>query len=404
MAVVLLAAGSLAMAAIAACGSSGEAAGGDDPDGSAGSSGSSGTSGASGGDFGTSSGTSGASSGSSGLDPDAACATTTVAAKRAPANLLFIVDRSGSMNCNPPPLTTSAACEVNPVAADAGAPTKWSITREALKSAIAVMPNNNSVGITYFNNDDECGVQATPNVPVTALSAGQVTLVNGSLDAVTPKGFTPIVGGVTLGYQHLHASTTIMGTKFIVLITDGEETCAPDQQENFVNTTVTNAAAVGIRTFVIGAPGSENNRAILSRVAFNGKTARTPTCVHAAAPTNVGDCHFDLTNAGTNLAAQLNTALDTISKQALSCDIEVPAPDGGTLDYDAVNVIYTPSGGAAQTIPQDGTKPCSAVNGWQYSPDKKQIHLCGAICDTVKADTTGTVQVALGCATKTVPK
>src|SRR5262245_31052761 len=47
---------------------------------------------------------------------DAACAATTVAARRAPANILFIVDRSGSMNCNPPPTQTSAQCEQFPQA------------------------------------------------------------------------------------------------------------------------------------------------------------------------------------------------------------------------------------------------------------------------------------------------
>jgi hypothetical protein len=64
------------------------------------------------------------------------------------------------------------------------------------------------------------------------------------------------------------------GNNFLVLLTDGAETCAPDQQEDFVNTTVITAAAVGIRTFVIGAPGSEGNRAFLSRVAFTARPRR----------------------------------------------------------------------------------------------------------------------------------
>lgn len=392
-----LSAGIALSGALSACGIQSSEFDGDG--GSSGSSGTSGTFGSSGGDEAGSSG----SSGSSGFDPDAACATTDIGAERARANILFIVDRSGSMNCNPPPTTSSATCESFPVTANDGLPTKWSITKAALRSAVEAMPETNSIGLTYFNVDDDCAVQATPNVPIAQVSEAQVGLLATSLDAVTPHGFTPIVGGVTLGYQHLHASD-VDGRKFLVLLTDGEETCAPDQKAGFVATTVTNAALVGIRTFVIGAPGSEENRAFLSQVAFNGQTARTPTCTHAASPADVGDCHFDLTNAGVNLATELNKALEAISREALSCEYDVPKPDGGTVDYGKVNVIYKPASGASETIPQDPDKACAQASGWQYTPDRKRIVLCGSACTKVKADTGGSVSIALGCATQRGPR
>lgn len=68
------------------------------------------------------------------FNADAACAVTTVEAKRAPASLLFVIDRSGSMNCNPPPTTTSAVCEQFPITADTTKASKWTITRNALKA------------------------------------------------------------------------------------------------------------------------------------------------------------------------------------------------------------------------------------------------------------------------------
>src|SRR4051812_18188539 len=40
-----------------------------------------------------------------------ACAAAHETATRIPANILFVIDRSGSMNCNPPPLQTTAECE-----------------------------------------------------------------------------------------------------------------------------------------------------------------------------------------------------------------------------------------------------------------------------------------------------
>lgn len=344
------------------------------------------------------------SSGNTGIDssfdPDATCAATTVTAKRAPANVLFIVDRSGSMNCNPPPTTTSQDCEQAPVTADPSTPTKWTITREALKSAIGAMPPTNSAGLTYFNVDDDCAVQATPNVPVKPVDAAHVTLLSQSLDNITPGGLTPIVGGVTLGYQHLHASTFV-GRKFLVLITDGQETCAPLQKGDFVAKTVVDAAAVGIRTFVIGAPGSEPSRSFLSQIAFAGQTARVATCNHNASPPDLGDCHFDLTNTGLNLATELNKALDAISKEALSCEYELPVAEAGVVDTGRVNVVYTPTSGAPQTVPQDNSKPCASADGWQYSADQQRIVVCGAACAKLKADggQLSSVSIQLGCAT-----
>lgn len=356
-------------------------------------------------DDGGSSGSSGSSgfgqndAGSDGaFDPDAACATTTVTAKRAVANFLFVVDRSGSMNCNPPPITSSTACETSPVTADATKPTKWSLTKDALKSAIAAMPPTDSAGISYFNVDDDCAVQAKPSVPVQPIDPAHLALLGQSLDNVTPAGLTPIVGGVTLGYQHLYTNA-FGGRKYLVLLTDGQETCAADQKDEFLTKTVVDASLVGIRTFVIGAPGSEPSRAFLSQIAFTGQTPRTPTCNHGGTAPDVGDCHFDLTNAGLNLATELTKALDAINKEALSCEYDVPQSDGGEIDYTKVNVFMTAGDGSRQTIPQDPSTACPNADGWQYSPDKKQILLCGPACEKAKAQQGGSVSIALGCVT-----
>lgn len=413
---LVLTGATLFVAVAVACGDDDNGAGSSgNGDGTSG--GSNGSNGVSSGGFGTTSsggnGTSGGASGTSGatgFDPDAACAATTVDAEKTPANILFIVDRSRSMRCAS--TTPTATCEAVPdwPSGNPASPTaKWNITREALKSVIAALPSTHSAGITYFNTssdpDPECSVSETPNVPVKPITPDQLTLVNSSLDssATQPEGLTPIVGAVTLGYRHLHTTPDFTGKKILVLLTDGAETCAPSLQEQFVTKTVVDARSVGITTFVIGAPGSEGNRAFLSRIAYNGGSARTPTCNHDSSPPDQGDCHFDLATAGSDLANQLNAALDTITKQALDCDFEVPTGTG-PIDYGKVNVIYTPSDGSGpQTVVQD-TKDCAQANGWQYSPDRKRITLCGQICETVKADVNGSVSIQLGCVTQTGPK
>ncbi len=340
------------------------------------------------------------SGGDATLDGELTCASEVITAKIAPANVLFIVDRSASMRCNPPPTTSSQDCESELDTDDPGLPTKWTIVKDALKASIAAMPSKNSAGLTYFSVDDECAVQATPSVPVARIDSQHLGLLEQSLDNVSPGGNTPIVGAVTLGYHHLHTND-FSGRKILVLFTDGEETCAAAQKAEFLSTTVPNSALVGIRTFAIGAPGSEKSRSFLSQIAWAGGTGKSPTCNHKATPPDLGDCHFDLTDESVDLATELNAALAAITKEALTCEYDIPAADGGPVDYGRVNVIYSPANGDSQLIPKDTSSACATADGWQYSADGKRIVLCGPACDTVRADDReGSVSIQLGCATR----
>ncbi len=332
------------------------------------------------------------------------CAASETKAKLEPANILFVIDRSGSMNCNPPPTQTSSACELNPVTKDPSKPSKWQVVAKALKDAIAKMPATTSVGIAYFSVDDKCGVATTPAVPLALVNAAQLDAIGKSVDGVTPKGATPIVGGLTLGYKHMYEDVMLSGNKFVVLLTDGAETCAPQLQDKLVNETVPLAASVKIRTFVIGAPGSEPARSLLSRIAFAGGTASDPQCKHDPAPADVGDCHFDMTDPNLDFATELNKALNKISGTALTCEFDVPSSVGKDVDYDKVNVTFTPGMGMDVDFLQDN-QACSKADGWQYNANKTKIILCGPACDKVKADPQGKITIKLGCATMiSVPK
>ncbi len=359
------------------------------------------------------------------VSPDAACAVSTVQAPRIPANILFVVDRSGSMNCNPPPYDTSEHCEAFPVKQVTTQLSKWEITRDALKSAIGAMPSQNSVGIVYFSNgsstqladSNNCNVVGTPDLTIQQVNPAHITKVNASLDAVVPKGKTPIVGGLTNAYQYIFNGVSLTGKLYVVLLTDGAETCNANMIPDLVRTqsdsgtmgTVELASSVGIRTFVLGAPGSEPARQFLSSVAKLGGTGAKANCNWTSSDPKVGDCHFDMTNvsdAGPTFAQQLNDALEAVSREALSCEFDVPkqTPDGGTIDYTKVNVLFTPSTGPQETISRDDNAPCgSGANGWQYTQGNQKIVLCGSACDKVKADTRGSVQILLGCATLILP-
>jgi hypothetical protein len=341
------------------------------------------------------------------VDPSlAGCATASATATLLPANLLFIIDRSGSMNCNPPPTTTSAQCEQTATKVDPNSPSKWETVRDALKTAIAALPPTASAGITYFSNDNMCGVQSQPNVEIGKLESGQIGLLDTSLDAVKPNGGTPLVGAVINGYKRLNPNqypSQPFGNKFIVLLTDGEEDCVPSAVPDLINTEAPKAIQAYIKTFVVGVPGSEVDRSVLSQLAYAGGTARSADCDHSGSAPDVGDCHFDMTKE-TDLSSALVSALTAISGQALSCEFTLPTtgPNESSVDPSKVNVQYVAQKGADPVqIGQDPSKPCDGgANGWQYESGNQKIVVCGAACDAVKS--ASRIDIVLGCATSVI--
>jgi len=317
------------------------------------------------------------------------CASDAVTATRAPATMLFLIDRSGSMNCNLPPIQTSQDCEANPQKVNVNEPSKWEVTSQALSAAFAGLENNDplpSIGIGYFNSDNYCGFPTQPDVAIQSLSGdaatdAQLTALQTSLANVTPQGFTPIIGTVMGGYNFLYTNqASLDGILFVVLLTDGAETCDPANLPLLVQKSG-EAAGVGIRTFVLGAPGSESARGFLSQIAFNGETAVDPNCDHSGAPADAGDCHMDMTLPGLDFATELAANLATISLEALSCvfDVPEPAPGDPPVDLTKVNVKHESEDGGVTSIPQDYSVGCGDPNnqGWQYSANNTKITLCG---------------------------
>lgn len=341
----------------------------------------------------------------------AGCATSTEQRSLLPSNILFVVDRSQSMTCNPPPETDSERCEMAPVRSNLVAPSKWEIIRSALIGAVGQLPADVRVGLSYFSNDDSCGVHPLPSVELAPLSPTQLEAIEASLRSVEPAGGTPVVGATILAYQHLHAQAlagVLRGNKYVVLLTDGEQSdeCIDDQRcdsaaactELLVDEEVPKASGEGvnIRTFVIGAPGSEPARTVLSRIAVAGETAN-PGC-----DPNDGDCHFDMTRGG-DFDAALATALRRIGGAATPCELTLPTPGKGVdVDPDFLNVIYSPGDGSEpRLVAQLDAQGCDEGEaGWRYGDAGDRINLCGETCAAVRADPSGRVDVVLGCRTE----
>lgn len=331
------------------------------------------------------------------LDPDAACHKDTFEATAAPADLLFQLDVSGSMNCAP----LNAACGV----ASPAAGSRWEVFKSQLTTALGSLPASSSVGLmhyptgtgTFQGNPTGCA-PLVPDVALGPLATTRPQIV-AKLGAITPAGGTPTHDAVKDALAVL-GSSTLSGNKFLVLATDGQATfCAGcdlfctsselDADNQVLVQEVAAAAASGVRTFVLGAPGSESYRAILSKIASAGQTASQAGC------SDLGPsyCHYDMTTAP-DFGAALAAALAAIGGAVLSCTYDIPANPSGTFDPSLVNVELT-AGGSTTDIPQD---PSHAA-GWDYSADGKQVILYGTACDEAKAANGGSLQILYGCPT-----
>jgi hypothetical protein len=260
-----------------------------------------------------------------------------------------------------------------------------------------------------FSTDGYCGVDSTPLVGLGAVDGAQQEALAMAMDNAGPAGGTPIVGGVILGYHHLHEELHATGNRYVVLITDGEESCGmAGDEENIddlraartllLQTEVQKAREANIRTFVIGAPGSEGARGFLSQLAFAGGTARSDDCVHGDPDSATGDCHFDLSSEA-DFAGVLRRTLGEVSGQALACEFATPYGANAL----SVNVQMSQNGSAPECLSR-ATGPCESGNGWQFPvgpdgvEDTSRVLLCGEACDRLKSDPTTVVDVILGCA------
>ncbi|MEZ4298226.1 MAG: VWA domain-containing protein [Polyangiaceae bacterium] len=130
-------------------------------------------------------------------------------------------------------------------------------------------------------------------------------------------------------------------------------------------------------------------------------------------PADKGDVYLSLVQQTGGIVGDLciqdfgpvfqDMATGIVQSAELSCEYDIPPPpEGETLDPALVNVNYTPTGQPKMAILNVKTPAdCGAKGGWYYdnpaAPTK--IIMCPGTCDTLKADTTGKVEVLFGCET-----
>jgi hypothetical protein len=297
-----------------------------------------------------------------GMGLPVACATSSTTAERLAVDLVFMFDRSDSMN----------------------RPEKWPPAVAGLEAFFADPASTGlSASLAYFCGNTGSGTCdalrtrfATPAVPLTALPAAPTfaaSLAAQSFCNGTPTGAA--LGGA-LDYATSLAQPGHRGA--IVLVTDGKPTYCGSIAEVGA---LAAARASSIPTYVIGVGSALEN---LDAIAQAGGTDRA-LLVTASDPDKV--------------ASDFQAALAQIRDGVRACSYALPAPEpGATLDLATTNVQLVTDGGT-EVLPFD--RGCDGGRGWRFDDEAnpRQIVLCADACTRVRAVETARVDVVLGCAT-----
>ena len=362
-----------------------------------------------------------------GVDMDSGCASTSKPAELTRVNILFLLDKSGSMGDDPNGQWAYAETRWNPV----------------VSTLRAFFQDQKSTGIyaslSYLPADGDntamCKVTAyqTPSansskaVPITLLDdTGRQAFLKRLCDptvtpvassCITPAGGTPTrpalqgtIDYLTTVQQKYPGSKTV-----IVFLTDGEPLFGY-QQGSDVNLLyscddLTNGCPLG----PAGASGTGTCATAdgeVQKVADVIKTAQSGSIylfgvgdlsdntmgIWATATGNPAVSLKNLTPS--DAATTLKTALESIRSTHLDCNITIPPPSSGAIDPSKVNVDYVNGSGTATHLGKSVGCTSSQMS-WQFDDptNPKKISLCPNACDMVQQDPAGKVNVVFGCAT-----
>jgi len=266
-----------------------------------------------------------------------------------PADLLLVVDKSGSMDDR----------------LDSGE-RKWPTMRDALTTVVEQYQNGIRFGLMLYPQGDSC-IAGDVDAQVAMQNAGPIS---GELDATSPEGGTP-THTTLAGARSYYGGVTSPGARYVLLATDGEPNCG-DPLDDEVPTVTESIAAIGdlrgdgIMTFVLGFGGSVNNHPdVLQSMADAGGT---------------GD--YFAANSPDELAAALGAIAGEVGLPSCSFRLDKSPTDSSEL------TVYQDD----QLVSQDP----SHQSGWDWDAGTNTLTFYGTACDAILGGQTDSVTIQFG--------
>jgi hypothetical protein len=289
--------------------------------------------------------------------------------ERRPADVLLVLDRSGSMQ-DPPDEDDSAA-------------SKWDLTVPALNQVIVATDTAVAWGMKSFpegQDTESCSPETISDTIHVPIAPGNASVVVQAIEATTPEGDgTPTGDAIHSAVRYL-AGLQTPGRKFIVLATDGEPSCSPsgeggEEARPYAIAAVAEAFAAGIPVFVVGVSTNDDSATqALNDMARAGGFPRPDP--------NPLATRYYLANTQAELVASLQSITGAIATCVFPLSARPPVVDNIAVKVDGV------------LVPRDGAR----TNGWEYTSDAlTEVEVHGPWCDQIKGAAASDVQVIYAC-------
>lgn len=361
------------------------------------------------------------------------CGQTRLEADVRQVNMLLVIDLSGSMNDAP----------------TSGAQSKWAQMKLALSNTLKTVGDDIDFGLELFPysgditnpgvNPDEvdpaesCKVPTgdDPNVAIAVDIAPGVDHVNQNIlpviDSAVPAGGTPTTKALQQAYAYFveGRGKDLPGTKWVLLATDGGPNCntslsceadgctqnidckcgsgcnatlnccAPSNGQDYGYICLDDRAVIaqvqkleqaGIRTFVVGVPGTEKFTATLNAMADVGGKPKEDD------PN--GDRYYAVSAA--NSLEDLQAAFSTITTQLVkSCDVELKeSPQDPKRVIVAIDCAEVPS--VPDNTPESGGESGYWID-YSYTDTPAHLKLTGDYCSRIRTQGANNLDVITGC-------
>jgi hypothetical protein len=302
--------------------------------------------------------------GSVSLSGDAICGVQTSNMDHQPADLLLVLDRSGSMNW-------AIDSEQDCGSGGGNCVSRWRDVTTAMSSVLGSGLAGVRWGLKLFGSlsgpsggDSNWGCVVDNNIDV-QVGDNTSAQLQSKIAATSPGSATPTRAAIEVATAYLKGLSDGY-PRYILLATDGQPNCPQGSTADTYNTSDLNptvqaiaaAAAASIKTYVVGISTTPGN---LTDMAKAGGT----------------DNYYSATSP-----ADLTNALKTIAGQVANCTFTM---SGAPPDPNNVGVYL-----------DKNLVPNASTDGWTYGSGNSVV-FNGKYCDGIKNGTYTSVEVRFGC-------